>query len=245
MSERRVALITGGARGIGRALGTSLAGDGWDIAICFRTSEADAASAAVEMEQRGASVLSERCDVSHSEAVAGLIGTIEERFGRLDAIINAAGPYHRARLLEETPEGWRSMFTNNLDPVFYTARYGVPLMKRHGWGRILSFSMASADRVVANKVVTAHFIAKMGVIALTRALAKELAPHGITANVLSPGFVDSKSAPEEELKKMAKKIPAGGVGTVADVVAAARFFLSEEAGYTSGANLIVSGAWGI
>ena len=245
MSERRVALITGGARGIGRAIGSDLARSGWNVALCYRTSEGEAASTCKEIEGAGAEALAVRADVSDPEAVRSLVDTVHERFGRIDAVVNAAGPYHRAKLLEETPEGWRSMFANNLDPVFFTAKYAVPKMIERRSGRIVSFSMAGANRVAANTAVTAHFIAKMGVIALSRALAKELAPHGITVNCISPGFIDSKSAPAEELEKMRKRIPAGSVGRVDDAVAAARAFLSEDAGYITGANLVVSGGGGL
>lgn len=245
MPDKRVALITGGARGIGRALAIDLAQAGWHIALCYRTSESDADSAGTEIERHGATAMVARCDVSDPDAVRSLVDDVNTRLGRIDAVVNAAGPYHRAKLLEESPDGWRSMFANNLDPVFFTARYAVPGMIERRWGRIISFSMANADRVTANTAVTAHFIAKMGVNALTRALAKELAPHGVTANCISPGFIDSKSASAEELKKMTKRIPAGSVGAVEDVVAAARYFLSDEAAYVTGANLVVSGGWGV
>jgi len=245
MTDKRVALITGGARGIGRAIGVDLAKSGWNVALCYRTSEQDATEAAKEIEDAGGKALATRCDVSDPEAVEKFVEQVNETFGRIDAVINAAGPYHRAKLLEETVEGWRSMFANNLDPVFFTARFASPYMIKQGWGRIVNFSMASADRVSANTAVTAHFIAKMGVNALTRALAKELAPHGVTVNCISPGFIDSKSASEEELTKMKKRIPAGYVGKLDEVVAVARFFLSQDAGYVSGANIAVSGAWGL
>jgi len=245
MAERRVAIITGGARGLGRGIGLDLAGAGWDIALCYRTSEEDAANCAKEIEALGGKALTVRCDVSDADDVASFVDRVDTDLGRVDAVVNAAGPYHRAKLLEETAEGWRSMFANNLDPVFFTAKCAAPKMIERKWGRILSFSMANADRVSANTAVTAHFIAKMGVNALTRALAKELAPHGVTANCISPGFIDSKSAPPEELEKMAKRIPARGVGTVSDVVAAARYFLSDEASYVTGANIVVSGGWGL
>lgn len=245
MSERRAVLITGGAKGIGRGIALDRAAEGWDMALCYRTSGDAAEQTKRDVEARGAGCLVSQTDVSDPAAVEALVAEVVDRFGRLDAIVNGAGPYHRAKLLDETPESWRSMFANNLDSVFYTARFGAPHMIERGWGRIVSFSMANADHVKANTAVTAHFIAKMGVQALTRALAKELAIHGVTANTLSPGFLDSGSAPEEELAKMTKRIPAKRVGTVEDAVAAARYLMSDEASYVTGTNLVISGGWGL
>ncbi len=244
MTER-VALITGGARGIGRGIGRDLASSGWRVAICYRASNVDAEEACAEFKGQGGDALAERCDVSDPEQVAAFVKKVEAKWGRVDAVVNAAGPYHRAKILDESVEGWRSMFENNLDPVFYTAKYAAPGMIERKWGRIVSFSMASADRIAANTAVTSHFIAKSGVLSLSRALAKELAPHGITVNCISPGFIDSKSAPAEELEKMQKRIPAGYVGSVDDCVSAARTLLSDESRYMTGTNLIVSGGWGL
>jgi 3-oxoacyl-[acyl-carrier protein] reductase len=118
-------------------------------------------------------------------------------------------------------------------------------MKQRGWGRIISFGMANADRLQANPQVTAHYIAKIGVIVLTRTLARVLAPWGITVNTISPGFIDSGSAPTEELEQMLKNIPAKRLGTLDDAVAVARFLLSDDAAYVNGANVVLSGAWGL
>src|SRR5438552_13413560 len=137
------------------------------------------------------------------------------------------------------------MFAHNLHAVFYMSKAVTPGMKARKSGRIISFSMANADQMVAQPEVTAHYIAKAGVLILTRTLAKQLAPHGITANTISPGFINSGSAPTEELAGMAKRIPAGYVGEVKDTVAAARFLLSDEARYVNGTNIHVSGGWGI
>lgn len=241
----RVALITGGAKGIGRAVALDLAGRGWSVAICYRTSAPEAEQTRVAIERHGVRAMAVPCDVSDPQAAEGLVRRVESDWGRIDALINGAGPYHRVNLLDETPDGWRSMFANNLDPVFFLARAAAPGMKARKWGRIVNFAMANADQHIAQPMVTAHYIAKAGVLILTRSLAKLLAPQGITVNSISPGFVASGSAPESELQSVLKNIPAGYVGALDDAVSAVRFLLSDEARYINGGNLHLSGGWGI
>jgi 3-oxoacyl-[acyl-carrier protein] reductase len=105
--------------------------------------------------------------------------------------------------------------------------------------------MANAEQVIAQPQLTAHYIAKVGLVILMRSLAKLVAPYGITANCVAPGYIDSGSAPKEELESAAKRIPAGYLGTLGDTAAAVRFLLSDEARYINGANIQLSGAWGI
>ena len=241
----RVALITGGAKGIGRAVGIRLAEDGWHVAFCYRTSEAAAEETAHLIEEKRGRALAVRCDVSDPAGCEDLVQRVTQEYSRIDALLNCAGPYRRLPLLQETPEGWREMFDHNLHPVFYLSRLVAPSMIAQRWGRIVNFSMANADQAVAQPQITAHYIAKTGVLILTRTLAKLLAPHGITVNAISPGFIASGSAPAEELAKMLKHIPAGRIGEVADAVSAVRFLLSEEASYVNGANLHLSGGWGV
>ena len=240
-----VAVITGGARGIGRAVALDLAAQKWRVAICYRTSEQAATDTVRDITAHGGEPLSVRCDVSDPAAAQNLIRRVEQSWGRIDALINCAGPYHRLNLLDETPEGWNEMFDHNLHPVFYLAQAAAPGMKARKQGRIVNFSMANADQMIAQPEVTAHYIAKAGVLILTKTLAKMLAPHGITVNAISPGFIDSGSAPPGELAGMAKKIPAGYVGEVKDTVAAVKFLLSDDARYVTGTNIHVSGGWGI
>jgi 3-oxoacyl-[acyl-carrier protein] reductase len=245
MNAPRVALITGGAKGIGRAIGLDLAAAGWEIAFCYRSSEREATETAALLQKSGRRVVAERCDVSIPDQAATFAKKVEVEFGSVDALINGAGPYHRVNILEETPRGWQDMLANNLDSVFYMMRAIAPGMKARKWGRIISFSMANADQMIAQPDLTPHYIAKAGVLILTRTLAKTLAPYGITVNAISPGFINSGSAPESELAGMVKKIPAGYIGEVKDVVGAVRFLLSDEARYVNGTNIHLSGGWGI
>ena len=244
MSER-VALITGGARGIGRAVALDLAESGWSVAVCYRTSAAQGSEVVDAVQKKGAKGLASQCDVSDPKAAEALVKQVEGHWGRIDALINCAGPYHRVNLMEETVEGWHSMFDNNLHPVFYLSRAAAKGMMERKWGRIVCFSMANADQLIAQPQLTAHYISKIGILVLARSLARLLAPHGVTVNAISPGFVDSGSAPEEELAAMVKRIPAGYAGTLGDAVSLVRFLLSEEARYVNGANIHLSGGWGI
>lgn len=241
----RVALITGGAKGIGRGIALDLAAQKWRIAFCYRTSEAEAKKTAAAITERGGEAMAVRCDVSDAIASKGLVAKVETTWGHIDALINGAGPYHRVNLFDETAAGWNEMFDGNLHPIFYLAQAVAPGMKARKSGRIINFSMANADQMISQPDITAHYIAKSGILILTRTLAKLLAPYGITVNSISPGFINSGSAPPEELAAMTKRIPAGYIGTVDDTVDAVRYLLSPEARYVNGANIQISGAWGV
>ena len=244
MAEK-VAIVTGGAKGIGRAIGLDLAEQGWSIAFCYRTS-ADAAKATAEaLRAKGALVLQGPYDVSDPAACEAFVSRVLGEWGRVDALVNGAGPYVREPLLETSVESWREMFASNLDSVFYMSRLVARPMQEQKSGRIVSFSMANADQMIGQPHLAAHYIAKVGVLILTRSLARILAPHNVTVNAVSPGFIASGSAPDAELQKMVKNIPAGYVGELKDAVAAVRFLLSEEARYVTGANIHLSGGWGI
>jgi 3-oxoacyl-[acyl-carrier protein] reductase len=243
--EERVALISGGAGGIGRAVALSLAKRGWTVAACYRGSEREAVELDSMLCEIGARKLLARADLSESGEADALVHRVESEFGRIDALINCVGSYHRVHLMQESIEGWHSMFENNLHPVFYLSRAVAPGMIQRKWGRIINFGMVNADQQVGQPYVTAHYIAKTGVIILTRSLAKILAPYGITANSISPGFIETGSVPQEEISKSFQSIPAGYMGTPDDAVGAVCYLLSDEARYVNGTNIHLSGAWGV
>lgn len=243
--ENRVALITGGVRGIGGTIARMLAGKGWLVAASYRASQSKAAALQAEIRSAGGTAIIVRADVSNPVEAENLVAQVEAKFGRIDALINAAGPYRRVHLLEETIVGWHSMFDNNLHPIFYLSRRVVPGMIERKWGRIVSFSMANADQHVGQPYITAHYIAKVAILVLTRSLAKALAPHGITVNAISPGFIETGNLPMDEIANMVKNIPAGHVGRPEDAALLVAFLLSDEAGYINGANIHLSGAWGV
>lgn len=228
----RVALVTGGGRGLGSAVARALSSDGWTVAIGYHTSEKGAQALAAE----AGLALAIQADLRDPAQAAALAARAEAELGRVDALVNAAGGFHRGPLLEETPERWRDAFASNLDPVLFLARAVAPGMKARQFGRIVTFGMAGIEHLPPLQEVTAHGIAKAGVVMLTKALARNLAPDGITVNCVCPGFVG-------EVPGVA--IPAGRPAAPDDVVAAVRYFLSDGAGYVTGAILPVSGGWGL
>ena len=242
---QKVALIPGGAKGIGREVGLRLGERGWAVAFCYRKSRDEAEATAKAIEERGGKALAIHADVSRPEVCEVLVDHVMEWQGRIDALIHCAGPYHRLNLLDETPAGWREMFASNLDSFFFLARLVAPVMINQQGGRIVAFSMANADRLMAQTQLTAHYLAKVGVLGLVRSLAKALAKHKITVNAVSPGFIDSGSVDSGELEGLIKTIPAGAIGTVADAANAVLYLLSDEAAYVTGTSLHVSGGWGI
>jgi 3-oxoacyl-[acyl-carrier protein] reductase len=242
---QKTALIAGGAKGIGREVGLRLAERGWAVALCYHKSRAEAEATALAIEEKGGRALAVHADVSTPEVCAALVRQVLDWQGRIDALIHCAGPYHRVDVLEETPAGWREMFANNLDSFFYLARLVAPVMVKQQGGRIVAFSMANADRLVAQTQLTAHYLAKVGVLGLVRSLAKALAKHTITVNAVSPGFIDSGSLDAAELAGLVKIIPAGRIGSIGDAVHAVLYLLSDEAAYVTGTSLHVSGGWGI
>jgi 3-oxoacyl-[acyl-carrier protein] reductase len=241
----RVALVTGATRGIARGIALDLANRGWAVAITYRTDARAAEATRAAIEVAGAPALAFRADLGDAAEARALVARVETAWGRLDALVHGAGPYHAGPLLGETPERWRETFRQNLDPLLFLAQAAAPGMEARRWGRILGLGLATADRLAAQPNVTAYYIAKAGLLVLVRSLAKVLAPHGITVNAVSPGILETPGYPRPDLDALLSRIPAGHLGQVDDVVAAARFLLSDEARYVTGTNIHVSGGWGL
>ena len=245
----KVALVTGSARGLGWEMIQAFAQEGARVAICD-ISQADVDGAAGKLGLPQGKVLGIEADVTSERNVIDLLGRTLEKFKRLDILVNNAGfawPRGGPVNLElaETPlEVWLKVLGTNLTGTFLCVKYAAPHMVRRGWGRIVNTS--SVHGRIGGRPTLAHYgAAKAGVIALSRTAARELAPHGITVNVVSPGYIDTErlgsTLPRERLDAIAKQIPVGRIGRPAEIAAAVVFLASDGAAFVNGAVLDIHG----
>jgi 3-oxoacyl-[acyl-carrier protein] reductase len=237
----KVALITGGNTGIGRAVALAYADEGADVAIAWIAREPEAASLVAELERRGRRALAVRCDVTREADVHALVAAVVERFGRLDVLVNNAGIQKAQALAETALEDWERMMAVHLRGAFLCCREVAPVMTRQGGGRIII--LASQLAYIGRPRYTAYSAAKGGLLTFTRALAQELAPHGILVNAIAPGLIDTGFDPlsEEAKRAHAASLPLGRLGTPDDLVGAFVFLASDESRYFCGQTLHPNG----
>jgi 3-oxoacyl-[acyl-carrier protein] reductase len=231
------ALVTGSAKGIGRAILLSLAKSGYDVAVHYRSSLSEAKAVAEEAAAFGVKITLLQADVTNPDEAKNLVQQAHNAFGGLDVLVNNVGNYHKGPLNELSNDNWHEMLDSNLNAVFYTCQAAVPLMQNGG--RIVNLGFAGAENLIARPRTVAYVIAKTGVILYSKALAKSEAAHNITVNVVSPGVIEnSVSQPIED-------IPMKRTGTLEELVSAVMYFLSPEARYVTGTNLQVAGGWNL
>lgn len=242
--RNRVALITGGSRGIGRGIALRLAQDGARIALAYRTNKSAAQQALRQLQAAGADCVAVETDISDAGRAEQLVKTVVDRFGRLDVVVNNVGDFRWGTLAESSVEDWERVFTSNLMTVFYVCRVALPQMRKSRWGRIVNLGAVGAERAFGQAKISAYAAAKAAVVALSRSLALEEAKNGITVNVVNPSSIDEKDLTLEEARRIKDaRFPIGRPPTVDDVAAAVAFFASEEAEYVTGQVINVSGGW--
>jgi 2-hydroxycyclohexanecarboxyl-CoA dehydrogenase len=245
--SERVALVSGGARGIGRAIALALARDGRAVALGDLL-EQDAASVADEIESEGGRALSVPMDVADSGSVAAAVGAAEARLGPIDVLVNCAGWDEFKPFLQTDEDFWRRVIAINYEGCLRTTHAVLAGMQARGWGRIVNISSDAARVGSAHEAVYAG--AKAGVIAFTKTIAREAARHGVTANAVCPGPTDTdllknmtEQAPDSEklVSALTRAVPMRRLGSPAEVAAAVAFLACEDAGYITGQTLSVSG----
>jgi NAD(P)-dependent dehydrogenase (short-subunit alcohol dehydrogenase family) len=243
--DGKVAVITGASRGLGKAMALALAGEGAKIALVARDREAlDKTAAEIRRAGGGAQVFP--ADVTSEEQVLRLEKEVAEAFGRVQILVNNAGINIRKQLTEFTLDEWRRVMDTSLTSTFLMCRAFVPHMKGSGYGRVINLASIMAHVSMPGR--SAYSASKSAILGLTRALALELAPDGITVNAISPGpFATEMNTPLIENPELnaqfVAKIPLGRWGRVEEVGQLAVYLCSPEAGFITGTDVLIDGGW--
>jgi 3-oxoacyl-[acyl-carrier protein] reductase len=245
--DGRVAFVTGAGRGIGAATALRLAEDGARVVLADIDPDGCQQGVAA-IERAGSQGLALHCDVTQKDAVESAVQQAVDRFGRLDILVNNAGVIRDNLLFRMSDDDWETVMNVHLRGAFFCSRAAQAHMVKQRYGRIISLSSTSA---LGNRGQTNYSAAKAGLQGLTRTLAIELGPFGITANAVAPGFIDTEMTratarrqgldPQEQIEAAAKVIPVRRVGQPRDVAHVICFLASEDAGYVNGQVIYVAG----
>ncbi|MFD5785145.1 3-oxoacyl-[acyl-carrier-protein] reductase [Streptomyces sp. NBC_00708] len=241
-SAHRVALVTGGSRGIGRATVLALARDGHDVAFCYRSDDEAARAVEKEAAQGAGTATGTRVDVTDAAAVRAWVTATEDRWGHIDAAVTAAGITRDNPLVLMEDEQWRQVIDTNLDGVYHVCRAVVFGMMKRRAGAIVNLS--SVAGVYGHGTQTNYSASKAGIIGFSRALAKEAGRAGIRVNAVAPGFIetDMVAAMNDKARKEAlSSIPLRRMGTAEEVADLVAYLVSDRAAYITGAVLQIDG----
>jgi len=242
VSNQRVVVVTGGSRGIGRAICEAFAGPGTQVFFNYNRAADEAEKTRALVVAAGGEAVDLQMDVSAESQVKAFFDEVASRAGRIDVLVNNAGVTRDGLIVRMQSEHWDTVLDTNLKGAFTCTKFAAKAMMKQRYGRIINIS--SVVGVAGNPGQANYVAAKAGIIGLTKAVARELAPRGITANAVAPGFVETdmtRDLPEKTRSAMLAQIPLGRPAEVAEVAAAVSFLASDQAAYITGQVLHVNG----
>ena len=239
--EKRIAIVTGASQGIGKAIATRLAADGFTVALLARNGDA-LHEVQTEIESNGGQSSVHVCDLSDCDTYASTVDSIVDHYGRLDVLVNNAGMTKDGLMLRMSLEDFDEVTNVNLRAVFAGSKAAARPMMKGRWGRIINIT--SVTGLSGNAGQANYAAAKAGVVGLTKTIAKEFGSKGITANAIAPGYIETDmtaSLGEEIQKGVEKMVPLRRYGQSSEIASAVSFLASEDAGYVTGQVIVVDG----
>ena len=233
----RIALVTGAARGMGRAIALRLADEVSGVAVHYFSRRDEAQELAAAIRERGKLSAVFRADLTKKAQAAGLVKKVEERFARIDVLVNNVGPFLVKPWDQLEVADWERVLRGNLLGPYFCMKAALPGMRKRAWGRIVNIGYSRAEHLGAFPTIAPYAVAKTGLLTLTRTAAAAEAGSGITGNMVSPGLMRGGALPA------GRAVPESRLGTFEDVAEAVAFCASDRAAAVTGANLVVAGTW--
>jgi 3-oxoacyl-[acyl-carrier protein] reductase len=233
----RIALVTGAGRGMGRAIALRLAEDVSGVAVHYFSRRDEAQEVAAVIREKGKLAAVFRADLTKKAQAAGLVKKVEERFGRVDILVNNVGPFLVKPWDQLEVADWERILRGNLLGSYFCMRAALPGMRKRKWGRIVNIGYSRAEHLGAFPTIAPYAVAKTGLLTLTRTAAASEVASGVTVNMVSPGLMRGGALPP------LKSISESQLGTFEDVAEAVAFCASVRAAAVTGSNVIVAGTW--
>lgn len=241
MDDNQVAIVTGAGRGIGRAVAERLARNGYTVIVNYRQDAASAQEALLKLLEYSPRSVVMQADVANPDAARELLDSAHGHFGRIDVLVNNAGPFLVKSIFDTSVEEWDRILRGNLSSAFYCIKFALPFMREQKSGHIINLGSLNAENARGAPTTAAYNVAKTGLVVLTKSVARSEARHGIRCNIVNPGMIETYATSETDKRELPSIIPLGVMGKPDEIANTIEFLLSDKARYITGAVINVHG----
>ncbi len=241
MADEKVAVITGGNKGIGRAIAEQLAREHYAIVVNYHSDEASAQETLAALQANSPRSIVVQADVSTPDGASALIEQSQAQFEKIDVLINNAGPFLVKSLFDTSIDEWEYILRTNLSSAFYCCKFALSLMRARKSGHIINLGSLNAETARGAPTTTAYNIAKTGLVVLSKSLARSEGRNGIRCNIVNPGFIETYATSDADKRELPSLVPLGQLGKPQDIAQTVSFLLSDQARYITGAVINVHG----
>lgn len=241
MSDERVAVVTGSGKGIGRAIAERLAREGYRVVVNYRRDAASGHETLNAVQAVSPDSIAIQADVATPNGARELIDQTHMTFGRLDVLVNNAGPFLVKPVFDTTIDEWQEMIEGNLSSAFYCIKAALPIMRAQKSGHIINLGSLNAENARGAPTTVAYNVAKTGLVVLSKSVARSEARHGIRCNIVNPGFIETYATSDADKRELPSIIPLGALGRVQDISNLVAYLLSDQASYMTGSVINVHG----